>query len=312
MTNKTSANANARFVQAVEAWANEDFERAAREANHAFEQEPDHLVYGEAAAYLDRVLQKGRENVYVSPRGFRAFIRGGGNIHLYEATSAALKQVYESAGPLALLDIGVGDGLALLPALSENIRQIDLVEPSAELLAQTEAALEKRGVPHRAFNLTLQQFEAQPAGQSQGQGQWDIAQATFSFQSVPPAERLAALRWLRERTKRMLIVEFDAPSYVGAAQPEDFLSPQRIDYVVTHYQRGLAEYDNRADDDSSVAQGFLMPVFFGYFDRSANRTNWEIPTQGWADLLREAGFAQLDIRPIFDYWWAPARLIGAR
>jgi len=308
LTNKTSANTNPRFVQALEAWANEDFELAAREANRAFEQEPDHLVYGEAAAYLDRVLLKGRANVYVSPRGFRAFIRGGGNIHLYEETSAALKGIYESMGPLALLDIGVGDGLALLPALTENIRQIDLVEPSAELLAQTEAALQRRGAPHRTFNLTLQQFE----GQHAGLGPWDIAQATFSFQSVPPTERLAALGWLRERTTRMLIVEFDAPSYVGASQPEDFLSPQRIDYVVTHYQRGLAEYDNRADDDSSVAQGFLMPVFFGYFDRSANRTNWEIPAQGWADLLREAGFAQIDIRPIFDYWWAPARLIDAQ
>lgn len=312
MTNKNSISAsvstNPRFVQALQAWANEDVGLAAHEANRAFAQEPNHLVYGEAAAYLDRVLQQGKANVYVSPRGFRAFIRGGGNIHLYEQTSAALKQVYEPAGPLALLDIGVGDGLALLPALTENIRQIDLVEPSAELLAQTEAALQQRGVPHRAFNLTLQQFAAQPNTQRA----WDIAQATFSFQSVPPAERPAALHWLRERTKRMLIVEFDAPSYVGAAQPEDFLSQQRIDYVVTHYQRGLAEYDNRADDDSSVAQGFLMPVFFGYFDRTANRTNWEIPTQGWADLLREAGFADIDIRPIFDYWWAPARLIDAQ
>ena len=297
---------NPHFIQAVQAWADGDVEQAARETSRAFEQEPDHLVYAEAAAYLGRVRHAGRQNVYVSPRGFRAFIRGGGNIHLYQETSAALMRIYAAQGPIALLDIGVGDGLALLPALTENIRQLDLIEPSAELLAQTSEALTRRGLPQRAYNSTLQQFVAGQAGQ------WMIAQATYSFQSIPPADRPAMLRWLRAHVQRLLIVEFDVPAYASGADPQDFLSSQRIDYVVSRYRRGLAEYANRADEDSHVAQGFLLPVFFGYFDRSANRTNWEQPVQDWVALLRDAGFSRVEHRPVFDYWWAEANLIDAQ
>ncbi len=297
---------NQHFLQAIRAWANDDIPTAARLASRAFEREPEHLVYAEAALYLDRVLQEGRQNVYVSPKGFRAFIRSGGNVSIYRETSAALKQVYEQHGPISLLDIGVGDGLALLPALTDNIRQIDLIEPSTALLDQTSAALAKRGVPHRGHNGTLQQFVAQ-----HGDAYWDLAEATFSLQSIPPDERSVLLHWLRTHVDRLIMVEFDVPTFASGADPTDFLSLQRIDYVTTRYLRGLTEYHNQTKDDSVVAQGFLMPVFFGYFDRSANRTNWEIPIPDWVKLLHAAGFTQIEARPIFDYWWAPACMIDA-
>ncbi len=295
---------NDHFLRALTAWAAEDVAAAATHARLASAQEPQHSVYAEALTYLNRIVAQGRQNVYVSPQGFTAFIRGGGNIGLYRATSAALKSIYEGLGAIALLDIGVGDGLALLPALTDNVRQVDLLEPSAALLSHTSAMLAQRGVPAQAHNTPVQQFIAQPEQQAR---HWDLAQATFSLQSVPPSERVALLCWLRQHVGRLLMVEFDVPVFMGSADPADFLSPQRIDYVVAHYLRGLAEYQPSED----VAQGFLMPVFFGYFDRTASRTNWEVPTQAWAALLREAGFGRVGVRPIFDYWWAPAQLIDA-
>ena len=59
-------------------------------------------------------------------------------------------------------------------------------------------------------------------------------------------------------------------------------TPERVRYIVDRYQQGLAEYDN---GDSLVAQGFLMPVMFGYFDQSAARTNYEQPIQKWIDEM---------------------------
>jgi hypothetical protein len=86
-------------------------------------------------------------------------------------------------------------------------------------------------------------------------------------------------------------------------------APERAEYVVAHYEQGLAEY---AGDGGLVAQSFLMPVLFGYFDQTAARTNYEQPIAEWVSQLRTAGFANTTTEPIYDYWWAPAYLIDAR
>ena len=109
------------------------------------------------------------------------------NVPLYQAVSAALRDVYAEHSDAHLLDIGVGDGLALLPALTPNIHRVDLVEPSAALLVGVGEALETRGIPYHAFNGTIQAFAK---GHS---GPWDLAQATFSLHSLAPAERRATL-----------------------------------------------------------------------------------------------------------------------
>ncbi|WP_437913789.1 hypothetical protein WME73_46380 [Sorangium sp. So ce302] len=57
--------------------------------------------------------------------------------------------------------------------------------------------------------------------------------------------------------------------------------------------------------EERVAQGFLMPVLFGYVDRGATRTTFEHPIDDWAALLHEAGFARVDRRLI------PSHLVGA-
>jgi len=60
-----------------------------------------------------------------------------------------------------------------------------------------------------------------------------------------------------------------------------------------------------------VAQGFLMPVMFGYFDPTAARTNYEQPLQAWVVQLQAAGFCQVSPRLLCPCWWAPAYLLDA-
>lgn len=284
------------FYLSVIAFSADDFAGALDFARRAAALQPASGVFAQAVRYLERVVAQGKAGVYVDGDAFAAFIRGGGNVGLYEATSAALSAVYRDYPALRLLDIGVGDGMALLPALAGPLARLDLVEPSGPMLERTAEALQIRGIPYNAVNCTLQEFMARPADP------WDVIQATYSLQSIPPAERPVVFRWLRDHGQRVLIAEFDVPDFSAT------LHPDRVRYVVERYERGLAEY---AGDGGQVAQGFLMPVMFGYFDLSASRTNWEGPISEWGESLRAAGFKQVVTRKLFDYFWANACLIEA-
>lgn len=285
------------FCAALLAYGNGDFATAAREAQTALKQLPDNRVFAEAVKYLNRVRHEGKSNVYVSPEAFGAFIRAGGNVLLYENTSAALKHIYQQYDSLSLLDIGTGDGLALLPALTPNIRHLDVLEPSLAMLNKASDALNRRNIDHRAINATIQQFMLASLGR------YDVIQSTYALQSINPDERSQILAWLKRHTKRLLIAEFDAPDF------KDMHDLRRVRYFMQQYERGLAEY---AGDGGLVAQGFLMPVFFGGFDPSEARVNWEMPVAEWVVQLRAAGFTDIRTELIHRYWWAPAFLIDAR
>ncbi|MBN1201874.1 MAG: class I SAM-dependent methyltransferase [Anaerolineae bacterium] len=285
------------FYVALLAFGEDRFADALAAARRAADLEADNLVYTHAVTYLQRVLDQGKAGVYVDGEAFAAFIRGGGNVGLYAAASSALKAVYGQYEALSLLDVGVGDGLALLPALTDAVTHLGLVEPSEAMLARTCAALEKRGIAYHAANTTIQHYI------QAGASTWDVIQATWSLQSLPPAERPPVFAWMRQHGARLLIAEFDVPDFA------DLFAPERARYIVAHYENGLAEY---ADDGGLVAQGFLMPVLFGCFDRSAARTNYEGPIQGWIDDLRAAGFTTVDKRLLFRYFWADSYLIDAR
>ncbi len=285
------------FAEALRAFAADDFVAAAAAAARAAAADPTSRLAREAAAYLERVVDEGKAGVYVSGEAFGAFIREGGNVPLYQAVSAALRDAYAEHRDASLLDIGVGDGLALLPALTPNIHRVDLVEPSAALLVGVSEALETRGIIYHAFNGTIQAFAK---GHS---GPWDVAQATFSLHTLPPEERRATLAWLRGRVGRLLIAEFDVPA-LGEG-----LEPARVAHFAERYEIGLAEY---AGPDDPVAQGFLMPVFFGYFDRGVDRVTYEQPIDDWEADLRAAGFSSVARRHLYDYWWASAYLLDAR
>jgi hypothetical protein len=285
------------FAEALRAFAADDIAAAAAAAARAAAADPASRLAREAAAYLERVRGEGKANVYVSGEAFGTFIREGGNVPLYQAVSAALRDVYAEHTDASLLDVGVGDGLALLPAITPNIHRVDLVEPSAALLVGVSEALETRGIPYHAFNGTIQAFARSHSGP------WDIAQATFSLHSLTPADRRAALAWLREHAGRLLVAEFDVPA-LGEG-----LEPARVAHFAERYEVGLAEY---AGPEDQVAQGFLMPVFFGYFDRGADRVTYEQPIAAWEDDLRAAGFTSVARRHLYDYWWAAAYLLDAR
>ncbi len=298
--NATSENALTHFYLALLAFNADDVAHALRQARIAAETKPESHVYAHAVRYLQRVQAQGKARVYVESNAFSAFIRGGSNVALYQAASAALQKRYAAYKTLRLLDIGVGDGLALLPALQDNVAHLTLVEPSAPMLRQTVQALKAHAIPFDAHAMTIQAFMASSAAQ---QTHWDIVQATWSLQSIPPDERPSVLAWIHAHGQRALIVEFDVPAFA------DMFAPARVRYVVERYERGLAEYEH---DGGLVAQGFLMPVMFGYFDRTTERTNWEGPIANWADALRAAGFSDVRLHKLYAYFWADAYLLDAR
>jgi len=287
------------FRRALIAYGQKHYDVAWRLAQQAAQADPANIVYPAAVAYLDRAMREGKRGVYSSPEVFAAFIRGGGNVPLYENTSAALRRVYEQYRSLALLDVGVGSGLALVPALTPNVGRLDVLEPSSAMLAQASAALYARGIAHRAINMTVQQFIRAEAGR------YDVVQATYALQALPPADRAHVLAGLRAIADRLLIAEFDVPEW--ASSQAGLATPERVRYFVERYARGLAEYAG----DGLVVQGFLMPVFFGAFDPTEARLNWEMPIAEWVRLLRAAGFDHVCSEPIYDYWWAPGYLLDA-
>ena len=84
---------------------------------------------------------------YDQPRAFEIFIRAGGNPPLYTAVSGALARLYEQLGVRCLLDIGVGDGMALLPALGQTRRAPRTVESTIPAGSDISRAVQT--CPHR-------------------------------------------------------------------------------------------------------------------------------------------------------------------
>ena len=54
-----------------------------------------------------------------------------------------------------------------------------------------------------------------------------------------------------------------------------------------------------------------MPVMFGYFDKSINRTTYEQPIQNWIDDLKKADFKEVKTKLLYSFWWADACIIDA-
>lgn len=272
------------LADALAAYRAGDVSRASEFASRA-----DSPLGAELSAYF---ATDGSGPVYDQPAAFTAFIRGGGNVSLYERLSAALAAKYAALRPEALLDLGCGDGLAVVPALAQSSfrpGRIDLVEPSAALLADVDLPGANR------FEATAESFLGENGST------WNLAQSTFAMQSMTPPLRAAVLRELRPQTETLVLAEFDIPVL-------DEGSPEFLQSLVTRYERGLAEYGDQA---SLVAQGFLLPVLLGVA-AGAERTNWEQPAPAWVAQLETAGFTDVVVEPLADYWWSPAVLITAR
>ena len=251
------------------------------------------LLSSALASYLSGA---GGGRVYDQPAAFTAFIRGGGNIELYEKVSAALAGRYRRLGVESLVDIGCGDGRALVPALAAagGSPAVTLVEPSAALLAAARDALAGYAVSTHAADAAA--FTADLTGR------FDLAESTFALHAIPPAERSAVLTALRGHVGDVVLAEFDFPAHRPG-------TPEHLAFLADTYERGLAEYD--ADRDL-VAQGFLMPVLAGQLAPGAPRSTWEQPATAWAAQLEACGYRDVSVEPLCDYWSSPAFLLTAR
>ena len=284
---------------AILCWRMRELERARLHMRRAVAVEPQSVL----GAALSRFL-KGWEGVeskmvYTTARGFRRFIRGGGNIPLYRNLVALLRAHHETVDGLRLLDIGAGDGQALLPSLPRDVGSVDVVEPSVAMASELEEALERKGVTHRVHRSPVQDF----VNEVNDDQTWDVVQATYSMHTLPPEERKVLLQWLRRRAGSFLVAEFDVPDIGVPWEPAGF------DHFVERYERGIAEYAAGPDRDV-VAQEFLIPVFMGNMRNDSNRLTFEQPIKNWAADLKAAGFANVEYRFVARYWWADSYLLS--
>lgn len=285
------------FYLAMLATRDGDVVAATTLADRASRLDPDRVVYAESARYLTRLETGTAIDVYATPEAFTAFASGGGNVGLYRATHHALRDEYAAHHPYRLLDIGTGEGHGLLPALTSEVGHVDFVEPSVPRGEIVAAELSRRGVSHRAYPMTAQELT-----RLADVGPWDLTQETFAMLALGRQDRLRLFSWLRPRTKRLMIVEFDVP------EPGTGLTAAWFRYVVERYERGLREYDR---DRDLVAQGFLIPVLLGVLGDASHQQHHEQPIARWLEDLTTAGFQPDPPRHLYDYWWGPAYLITA-
>ena len=249
------------------------------------------VLAGCLTAYLD---DSSDGSVYDQPAAFEAFISGGGNVGLYAAVEDALAQTYRSSMPTRLADIGCGAGRVVRNALRRSGHQPDtltLVEPSAALLAEAVRDLS----PTHAYAGTVQAFL------SEVDGWFDLVQSTFAMHTIPHDERTEVLARLRDRTARLVIVDFDVPAVEHG-------EAAHLRFLAETYERGLSEYDG---DRDLVAGGFLMPVLVGQLTPGARRVTWEQPANAWQAQLEKAGYQDVSVAPLHDYWSSPAFLLTA-
>ncbi|AKC79202.1 hypothetical protein XB05_10980 [Xanthomonas arboricola] len=246
-------------------------------------------------ALSDVLNHGGSRNAYDEPRAFEVFIRGGGNLALYTAVSAELAKLYDALRPNTLLDIGAGDGMALIPAINSSAHapaQLDVVEPNNMLLSNLTASLPFA----RGHRMTMEKFVADIAAEDR----WDLAQSTFALQSIETKAREKALATLAGHVGRLVIVEFDVPPF----------TPGSLVYyksLAQRYERAASEY---GEDAALVAGGFLAPMLLGQL-RSIVPSNFEQPADAWAAELEKAGYIVIAKTNIHDYSWSTAFSMAA-
>ncbi|AMV09109.1 hypothetical protein AC028_03295 [Xanthomonas citri pv. aurantifolii] len=241
--------------------------------------------------------------VYDQPAAFTAFIQGGGNVGLYEAVSAALAERYRRHGIDSLLDIGCGNGQALIAALAlaraVPIARVGLIEPALPLLEAARPGVIRSapGASLYTWAVGLEQFLDTPVDLPR----WALCQSTFALQAIAPQPRWHALARLRDRIERLCIIEFDVPDHL--AESDDHLLS-----LAARYERAIGEYGPTRE---LVSQGFLIPMLIGQLGGQSANTNWEHPAEHWKSRLSEIGYRNAAVRRLHDYFWSPAFLLTA-
>ncbi|MEO8697707.1 MAG: class I SAM-dependent methyltransferase [Acidimicrobiales bacterium] len=279
-------------VDALAAVADGDWATAAVTARLAAAQAPDSRLATALAQFLTGMSAPG---VYDEPSAFEAFIDNGGNVELYAQTIRRLGAIHADVRPRSVLDIGCGDGRVTAAASTASTTRVDLVEPSAELIARAIAALDRPGVEVVAHQADAARFLAD----LDDGAAWDLVQSTFALHATKPGDRAAIARALAQRTPRLAVVEFDVPAFADR-------SVEHIAYLADRYETGIREYE----DHPEVVSGFLLPVLVGQLDAALPRYTFEQPIDEWTRLLRDAGFVTTT-QLVARYWWADAVLISA-
>jgi len=255
--------------------------------------QPDELLARALAEFLGLALST---ELYDEPTAFEEFISHGDNPNLYSRTVASVEAIHRTNRPATVLDIGCGDGRITAAVLGSSTSQVDLVEPSTELL---ESAVELVAGPGRAadgYDLGIATFLDRLAPSTS----WDLVQSTFALHNLTPAARLAVFDQLAGRSRRLVIVEFDLPDYEDG-------SVEHATYAAERYAVGVEEYRDHPD----VISGFLMPVLVGQFDPSRHRSTFETSIEAWRVQLEASGWNVTNEVRVADYWWAPAVCIEA-
>jgi SAM-dependent methyltransferase len=230
--------------------------------------------------------------VYVDPLAFARFIDDRPNVELYRATITALSAWLDRGPASAVADIGCGDGRVSVDVADRPGTTIELVEPSSAMLSEALDRFTKASVVGR--RQTVQEWLS-----SQQPVQLDAAWSTFALHTLDSTARLEVLAGLHRRVERLAIVEFDIPAF---ATPESHAT-----YCAARYRQGLADHR-----DDLVRRDFLIPVLVGQFAPDAPRHTHEQPLQRWAEQVREAGFARVEVLPVHDgFWWGPAGMVVA-
>jgi hypothetical protein len=286
----------AAMVAALQALQSGDRERARRLSQRA-----TGSALGQALSAFLSAHSEESSSVYTEPSAFQAFISGGGNVGLYAATATALAAAYDRTSAGSVLDLGSGDGRALIAAavLSRDRRpHFDLVEPSAVLPSSATSQLRALDIDALAHAMTAQQFARDvPNGR-----RWDVAESTFALHTLPTEEREQVLRELRGHVHELVIVEFDVPdTHVGS---EDHLR-----FLADTYELGLSEY---GADRNLVADGCLIPVLIGQLAPDAARMTFEQPAAAWAKQLTRCGYSNVTCSELYPYWSSAAFVLTAR
>lgn len=279
-------------ADALAVLASGDWEGATSAAERAAADQPGSHLARALAGYLGSIPASG---LYQEPAAFQSFVDNGANPALYRRTIEVLSDRHTMRQPASVLDIGCGDGRVTSAVLGPATERVDLVEPSAALLAAAAGSVEGHGAEVVGHQVDAASFLAE----LEGSASWDLVQSTFAIHATRPDDRPAILAALARRTSLLLIVEFDVPAFADR-------SPEHIAYLVDHYEQGLREYR----DHPEVVSQFLLPVLVGQLDRARPRFTFEQPIDRWVEQLGQAGF-RAAAEPIFDYWWATANLVTA-
>jgi ubiquinone/menaquinone biosynthesis C-methylase UbiE len=289
------------FADSVRFFARRDLDAALDSARRASQTDPDQVLYGDAARYLEKLKERGGQSIYSEGDAFSAFISGGGNLPLYDNARAMLTERLQAVRPGSLLDIGPGEGSLIVPVAAALEREMVLTfcEPAVALLDRALDFAWDCGLRPDAYPYPIQELLKYV------DSTWEVAVATWSLQNVPPRERAELFRRLSKRVRRLYIAEFDD----GSGTFDDPLDPGRIRAIHDRYLKGLQEYPGQ--DGRRVRLGFMLPVLYGYFGRDGQRSTYEQPVEYWERELREGGFDVVERALIYPYWWADAYLLVA-